>query len=614
MTIKNNDTPGQPESTGVDLAKIANQKFIETLSIHLRAACPAMVVDVNDRCQLVLDVKAVAETQLEEVMNVVSWNADTGLAHHPHGSIQDRPVGNATETAHPMKAMETVKNIIFGVDTKNAAFSEKTIFVFRNFQDCWDMRQPFGPSRSFSVTEMIINCLNIFKHKNCAFLFFGPSMQIPPTLLNEVQRLEYSLPGADALMEKFKHIETSVQQRKPELYVPATDEAATKAVNSTQGLTITKAEQSFAISLIKNDYQFNTDSFWRSCADLRRNYIKEMGLVEIVKPHGGFKETFGGYEYIQDVIRKDMTAMTPEAQEFGVDKPAGFLVGGPAGTGKSVLVKATGHDFGLDVLWVSANKILDSKYGESEKRLKAILDIPELYSGCGCILWFDECDKLFGSLTSKGDDSTSGTGLRLLSILLTYLQERNYNPNDRAYIMATFNDGDMLPDALVRPGRFNSRVWIGLPKESEREEILKLHLTRRKQNADDYDVAAFAKLAEGFTGAELEYVVSESIKQLFCDDPTVSKEDSKSKLNQLIVDRIGMVLPQSQNEKSDYHEQTAWAEQSGFVSGCDVTRDTLSVQNSSSAEYTLGLGLPDKMVKVTDTNLNKKKKKNDNSK
>ena len=586
---------------------VANQKFIDTLSVHLRAACPAMVVDVNDRSQFTMDVRAVAA---ECKMNVVSWNADTGLSHQPEGAVADRPIGSAGSTDHPLKAMTAVKNIIFNIDTKNSAFGEKTIFLFRNFDECWN-GAAFGAARSFSVTEMIVNCLNIFKHKNCAFIFYGPSMVIPPTLANEVQRLEYSLPGPDALREKFKHIELSVQLGKPDLYEVPTEETATKAINSTQGLTITKAEQTFAISLIKNNYKFNVDNFWRNCADLRREYIKEMGLVEIVKPHGGFKETFGGYDYIQNVIRKDMFAMTPEAQEFGVDKPAGFLVGGPAGTGKSVLVKATGHDFGLDVLWVSANKILDSKYGESEKRLKAILDIPELYSGCGCILWFDECDKLFGSLTSKGDDSTSGTGLRLLSILLTYLQERNYNKNDRAYIMATFNDGNMLPDALVRPGRFNSRVWIGLPSQSERQDILRLHLNRRKQDADQYDVSAFAKLAEGFTGAELEYVVSESIKQLFCDNPGVNKEDATSLLTELILGNIDSVIPQSENSNSDYHRQTEWAEQSGFINGCDTLRNTL--QDSSSTPQTLGLGLPDKMVKVTDTNL-KKKKKNDNTK
>ena len=252
----------------------------------------------------------------------------------------------------------------------------------------------------------------------------------------------------------------------------------------------------------------------------------------------------------------------------------------------------------MDVLWISANKILDSKYGESEKRLRAILALPELYLDCGCILWFDEADKLFGSLTSRGDDSTSGTGLRMLSILLTYLQERNYNNADNAYIMATFNDGNMLPDAMIRCGRFNSRVWIGLPEDAEREAILDLHLRKRDRNSDELPMKELVKHTKGCTGAELEYVVSETIKQCFCD--------SSLSLKDVMVSVAKDLVPQSENEDSECHAQSQWAKRSGFIKQSDSLKNTPDITDNLR-----GLIGPGSMVKVNESSLNKKTTKKD---
>ena len=571
-----------------------NQRFINDVVTHWRGAVPAMVVNTRDRRQFNVDIEEAAGRL---GFKIVHWDADMGLVYKEPKSMNVRRIGVDDKERNKLKnqlnALEKIRNIVTAKDLaeNEIQFSTKTVFLFRNFNECWN-GMPFGMGNVFAVRELIVNCLPIFKTKTCSFLFYGPNMDVPEILMDDVQRLEYTLPGKDALRAQFDWIRKSAAAGKL-LKDEPTEEIIERSILSTQGLTASKAEQAFALSLIKNDYNYNTRDYWQNCSDLRKDYIKELGLVELVETHGGFDDSFAGYDHVRNLISRDMAAMTPEAKEFGVDKPSGFLIGGPAGTGKSALVKATGHEFGLDVLWISANKILDSKYGESEKRLRAILSLPELYLDCGCILWFDECDKLFGSLTSKGDDSTSGTGLRMLSILLTYLQERNYNDADNAYIMATFNDGHMLPDAMIRCGRFNSRTWIGLPELEERMAIYSLHHKRRKRNPEDYDLKKLAKSSERFTGAEIEHVVSESIVQCFCN--------SGAEHSDVIMAVAEGLTPQADNEDSEYHRQTQWAKKSGFIKQSESLMDMPEFR---------GLVGPGNMIKVNEADLKKKKPEN----
>ena len=231
---------------------ILNKKFISEFVTHLRAAVPALVVDVRDRKQFVMDVDFACK---ELDFNLVQWNADSGLTHIPPGTVLERPVGNPQETQHPYAALQLVKAIAYGAEKKFASFSERTVFAFRNFEECWH-GMAWGPGRSFAVVEMIINCLQVFKNKTCSFLFYGSSLTVPNGLSDDVQRLEYPLPGRDALLSKFKHIEESAEVSRPGL-PRASDDIVDKSILSTQGLTASKAEQAYALSLIKNDFVYN---------------------------------------------------------------------------------------------------------------------------------------------------------------------------------------------------------------------------------------------------------------------------------------------------------------------------------------------------------------------
>jgi SpoVK/Ycf46/Vps4 family AAA+-type ATPase len=576
---------------------VLNEKFIGEITTHFRGSVANVVVDVHDRGQFVRDVTTAAE-RLNA--NIVHWNADVGL--HYYKDKRPEAMG-VTDTTHPVEALKTIQKVVMEgkeVPSKNPELGRGfTIYMMRNFQDCWS-GMAWGMGRPMKVNEQIITLTPVFEAKTCMFVFYGPTMKVPDTLVDDVQRLDYTYPGKDALKRSFEMIHASARQSHPNIKAPS-EELVESAIAATQGLYTHKARQAFTLGIIKSNFDYSNEEYISDVAAERRKYIKESGLVDLITPRGGF-ETIGGLVDAKNMVSRDLEGLRPEAREFGMDKPNGMLLGGGPGGGKSAFAAAIGGEFGLDILQVSANKILHSHLGKSEENLSKILRLPELYQGAGCLLYFEECDKLFGSFSSKGDDSTAGTGMRLLGTMLTYFQDRQYNPNDNAYIVGTFNDGSKMDDALLRPGRFNSKAWVGLPDAKGREEILSIHLSKRKRNAADYPISKLVEMTDNFSGAELEAIIVDVIKRAYCDKLRNGYEHKES---ELILEVASKVSPQAIRSNSDYEKQKTWAEESGFMSA------TVDVTAYSETNEQRGIIEMPKMKKISEKKLKKKEVKDD---
>lgn len=592
MSQEENNEDNQPE-VEPNANAVLNEKFINDLLVHFRSAVPALVVDVHDRRQFVKDVKTAAE---RVDASIVYWDGDEGLHYFPNNGINARQLGS-TDTTHPVEAMKVLQEMIMEGKVPQDApqLGSKVMFLMRNFEPCWS-GMAWGPGRPMKVMEQIINLTPFFENRTCSFVFYGPHMKVPETLSDDVQRIDYTFPGTEALNASFELIYNSVKKNRPNTKAPSS-EIVERAIQSTQGLYTHKAKQAFTLAIVRNEFDYNNDSYINDVAAERRKYIKESGLVDLLIPRGGF-ETIGGLSDAKQMVTQDLAGLRQEARDFGMDKPNGILCGGPPGSGKSAFAMAVGGEFGMDILAVSPNKILHSHLGKSEENLAKILKLPELYQGAGCILYFEECDKLFGSFNSKGDDSTSGTGLRLLGTMLTYFQDRQYNPNDCAYIMGTFNNGNMMDDALLRPGRFNSKAWIGLPDANARAEIISIHLAKRstptnKRNPEDYPLDKLVKLTDKFSGAELEAAVVSMVKLSYANQLTQNMEGN------LLIECAKSITPQATMAGSEFEKQTAWAKESGFLSQCaSVTKE--------AAEERGIVDMPN-MVKIDEKKLKKNK-------
>jgi SpoVK/Ycf46/Vps4 family AAA+-type ATPase len=133
------------------------------------------------------------------------------------------------------------------------------------------------------------------------------------------------------------------------------------------------------------------------------------------------------------------------------------------------------------------------------------------------VLWIDEIEKAFAG----SSDNDGGVSTRILGTFLSWLQERRGD----VFVVATANDVGRLPPELVRKGRFDEIFFVDLPDAEVRESIFKLHLQRRKQSIEAFDMPALSRAADGFSGAEIEQVVVSALYRVFAAGGTLRMED-----------------------------------------------------------------------------------------
>ncbi len=223
------------------------------------------------------------------------------------------------------------------------------------------------------------------------------------------------------------------------------------------------------------------------------------------------------------------------------DRPKGVMLLGVQGGGKSLAAKAVAGFWGLPLLRLDFGTLYNKFFGETERNLRNSLKQAELMAPC--VLWMDEIEK--GLATGQTDNATSK---RVLSTLLTWMAE-----NDRpVFIVATSNDISELPPELVRKGRLDEVFFVDLPDEPVRAEIFRIHLKKRAIDPESFDLAALARTAEGFTGAEIEEAVVAARYLASSRGDALTPEDVMAALNR--------TYPMSVMRAESISALRAWAE------------------------------------------------------
>src|SRR5262249_13562452 len=201
-------------------------------------------------------------------------------------------------------------------------------------------------------------------------------------------------------------------------------------------------------------------------------------------------------------------AFSAEAHAFGLPEPRGLLLLGVQGCGKSLTAKAIASQWALPLLRLDMGRVFSGLVGSSEENLRRAIRVAE--SAAPAVRWLDEIDKaLSGSASSNVSDG--GTTARVLGTFLTWLQEKTAP----VFVVATANRVEGLPPELLRKGRFDEIFFIDLPDAAERQDILRIHLSRRGRAPEGFDLAGIAARAEQFSGAELARAVAEGLRAAF---------------------------------------------------------------------------------------------------
>jgi SpoVK/Ycf46/Vps4 family AAA+-type ATPase len=276
-----------------------------------------------------------------------------------------------------------------------------------------------------------------------------------------------------------------------------------------RGFTSFEIEASVAQSVVKatEDPKLPQDQIIpEHIHEFRRAQLKKTDLVQYIDMNDTTSADVGGVSRYKEWAREMRAVWSKEGREYGLEAPRGVLLAGVWGTGKSISAKMLGSEWRLPIIQLEMGRLRASGVGDTEQNTHRVLRIVE--AAAPCILWIDEAEKsLSGGQSSAMSDS--GTTSRTLGIFSTWLQETKAPVS----LVLTANTLKTLPVEFVN--RMDKRFFFDLPNEEERIEILKIHLRKRSQNPDDFNLSALAEAAVDMVGREIEQCIKEALVHSF---------------------------------------------------------------------------------------------------
>lgn len=214
-------------------------------------------------------------------------------------------------------------------------------------------------------------------------------------------------------------------------------------------------------------------------------------------------DDIGGLDSIKEEIR-DVFVPAEEKKEFqrlGIKMPKGVLLYGPPGTGKTMIAKAAANEAGVNFVCISGPEIASKWLGETEKGIRTAFKKAKQIAPC--ILFFDEFDAI---APIRGIDEGTHAWERVVNQLLTSMD--GVEDLSNVTVMAATNRPDMIDPALLRPGRLDRKIYIGVPGREDRIKILAIHT--KDMPLRDVDLGAVADLTNGYVGADLAELCREA--------------------------------------------------------------------------------------------------------
>jgi SpoVK/Ycf46/Vps4 family AAA+-type ATPase len=432
--------------------------------------------------------------------------------HADHFDVVGESRAVVPKAADPIAALEAIEKI-----------DAPSIFLLRDFHQCWD-KQP-------RVVRKLRNLSQRLKYTHHTILVTMPTQEIPRELEDAAVRLVYPPPAEGELAKLLDRLLATPGARHD-----LTADARDRLLRAALGLSSNQAQRVFAKAIVTHGVLDERDV--ELIAEEKKQIVKASGALEYYTPQETLLDV-GGLGLLKDWLRKREAAFGRKAREYGLPAPKGIALIGIPGTGKSLTAKTVASLWRMPLLRLDLGAVFGSYVGQSEENIRRALTIAETIAPC--ILWIDEIEK--GLSTGDGD---GGTSMRVLGTMLSWMQEKT----KPVFVVATANDVSKLPPELLRRGRFDEVFFLDLPTDSERADILDVHLRKRGRSPGDYDLARLARASEGHVGAEIEQAVIEAMYHAFNDPDDPAREfttdDVAAAMHRLVP------LSRSQRETIEY--------------------------------------------------------------
>ena len=418
--------------------------------------------------------------ELSDSRKIVEWNGANGLVNFEH----KQPL---------MDDLSLVDTIAHYEDPERL---EDVFIVLKNISSF--MSDP----KVIARLQNLVNVMLDERHEDVSanIIIVAPELEIPIDLEKHVTIFDVGLPTSE-------EIKTLISEFADTQGESATPDVIDELALSFKGLGELEINSLLYLALNNNGSIDSEDK--HLILQEKEQVIKKSGILEMV-PLNETIEDIGGLQKLKSWL--DQKALVfgniNKAMEFGVDMPKGVFILGMPGCGKSLAAKATAHLFDLPLLRLDIGRLMGKYVGESEANMRKAIELAEAISPC--VLWIDEIEKAFVGAGSGGSEVTS----RLFGFFLTWMQEKKAP----VYVVATANDISNLPPELLRKGRFDETFFVDFPTFDERKQIFEIHLKKRKKSLSEQDCSILADKTEGYSGADIETVVKETIEKAFIDD------------------------------------------------------------------------------------------------
>ncbi len=266
-----------------------------------------------------------------------------------------------------------------------------------------------------------------------------------------------------------------------------------------------------------------------------------------------FKDVAGLEEAKVEIMEiVDFLKHADKYRELGAKIPKGALLVGPPGTGKTLLAKAVAGEANVPFLSISGSDFVEMFVGVGASRVRDLFD--QAKQKAPCIVFIDEIDAIGRARGKNAGFSGNDERENTLNQLLTEMD--GFQTNAGVIVLAATNRADILDKALMRAGRFDRQIEVGLPEVNERKEIFDVHLKRLKLDPN-LDREFLAKQTPGFSGADIANVCNEAaLIAARGNKKQVSKEDFLAAIDRIIggLERKNKVITPQEKKTIAYHE------------------------------------------------------------
>ena len=463
-------------------------KFNDELILLLKARYPIIYINTIEEDRVEYVIRKTIKINLNR--SIYSWDFIDGYTNNPNNE------GFAKR--NPLQALELIERL---------TPETPAIFLLKDFNRFLT---------DVSISRKLKNISRVLKLQPKTIIMIGSEINIPKELQDLITILSFQLPVESEINQELKRLISSLNL----ILDPQLLENLTRAC---QGLSLERIRR--VLSKIIATYKTIDESSIALLLSEKKQIIRQTEILEYWSTKEKI-QNIGGVDLLKEWLKKRKTAFSVQASNYGLPTPRGLLLIGIQGTGKSLTAKAIATEWQLPLLKLDVGKLFGGIVGESESRLRQMIQVAETLSPC--ILWIDEIDKAFSNNDSKGD---SGTSNRVLATFISWLSEKTHP----VFVVATANNVELLPLEIIRKGRFDEIFFLDLPKKQEREEIFKIHLQEfRPKTWNFFDYAKLAQLSESFSGAEIRQSIIEGMYQAFYEKREFTTDDICKAIKELI--------------------------------------------------------------------------------